>query len=262
MQALKIAAIQAALHWEETDANLAMFEEKIWQLDKGQDLILLPEMFSTGFSMQPKKLAEPMGGRSMRWMEQMAAQTKAVITGSLIIKEEGKFFNRLIWMRPDGTFSIYDKRHLFTFVGEEKVYSPGSQTVIEELKGWKIMPLVCYDLRFPVWSRNTQHYDLLLYVANWPEVRSGAWKTLLRARAIENVCFVAGLNRVGEDGNGVSHSGDSAIIDFKGDPIDVLSGKEGTVSAVLDKDELQMFRKKFTALEDGDTFTITGIESI
>jgi omega-amidase len=257
MQDLKITLIQSPLHWESPGANMAMFEEKIWKIDQPTDLIVLPEMFSTGFTMNADKVAEPMNYNACKWMKQQASQTGAVITGSVVIKDKGKFYNRLIWMEPDGQFSIYDKRHLFRMAGEDKVYSYGSERIIKEIKGWKILPLICYDLRFPVWSRNVDNqYDLLLYVANWPAPRSTAWKTLLRARAIENLSFVAGVNRIGEDGNAHLYSGDSAIINPKGE--DIFNGydKEIISTTTLSLQELKEYRAKFPANLDSDKFDI------
>jgi len=256
MNELRVTLIQSDLHWEDIEANLSMFAEKISSITETTDLILLPEMFSTGFSMQPEKLAEEAGGRTMKWMSEQAQKKNAVVCGSIIIKENGKYFNRLIWMKPDASFSAYNKRHLFRYGEENNHYSPGSKKIIEEIKEWKILPLVCYDLRFPVWSRNTENYDLLFYVANWPERRNHAWKSLLMARAIENQCYVAGLNRVENDGNGILHSGDSSIIDFKGEIIFQQAHHEIIKTISLIKEPLEHYRKEFPVLLDRDKFEL------
>jgi len=257
MQDLKVTLIQSDLHWENSLANFAMFEEKIWQISEPSDLIVLPEMFTTGFSMKASALAEPMNYHATKWLKQMSGQTKAVITGSVIIKENNQYYNRLFWVEPNGTISTYDKRHLFRMAGEDNVYQSGTAKMIKQIKGWNVCPLVCYDLRFPVWSRNRNNeYDLLLYVANWPEVRSYAWKTLLRARAIENIAYVVGVNRVGKDGNGHSYSGDSVVLDAKGGVIQEISGEEGIITVTLSKKELLEFRERFPANLDADSFSI------
>lgn len=257
MQDLKISIVQSPLHWESPAANLAMLEEKIWRHSDLGDLIILPEMFSTGFSMNAASLAEPMNLTSFKWMRQMAAQTGAVVTGSLIIKDKDAYYNRLIWMQPDGNYQYYDKRHLFRMAGEHEVYSSGNKPLIVTLKGWRIMPLVCYDLRFPVWSRNQGNvYDLLIYVANWPEARSQAWKTLLPARAIENVSYVAGVNRIGQDGKGISYSGDSGVFNMKGDLLSDFGDQDIIRTISLSATDLQSFREKFPAFLDGDRFII------
>lgn len=263
---MNIAFIQSPLLWENPKANQAYFEQKIKQLDK-RDLILLPEMFNTGFSMNSVKLAEEMHGSSMQWMRKMALETGSVICGSIIIQEKGQYFNRLIWMQPNGEFQKYDKRHLFRMANEDKHFSAGKDRLIVELKSWKIMPLICYDLRFPVWSRNLfkindkheviAEYDLCLYIANWPEARVTAWNALLRARAIENQSFVCGLNRTGEDGNGVSYNGMSAVIDPKGNAIIEANDESEKVGICsLNYSELEEFRKKFPVGMDADSFDL------
>lgn len=263
MQDITISLIQSKLHWQEPDANLAMFEEKIWQIREKTDLIMLPEMFNTGFSMEAQKLAEPMNSKTFRWMKQQAAQSKAVITGSFIVKEEGKYFNRLIWMEPDGQYATYDKRHLFRMADEHHHFSMGNSRLIKELKGWRICPMVCYDLRFPVWSRNLTAegelaYDLLLYVANWPEARSSAWNILLQGRAVENLCYVAGLNRVGTDGNNISYNGCSAVVDPKGQRLFYVEECETIHSLTLNAQDLIAYREKFPAHLDADRFSLKG----
>lgn len=263
MNDLKITIIQSDLHWENVDANLKMFSQKIASVKEASDLIVLPEMFSTGFTMNNKAVAETMKGKTVSWMRQMAKEKKCVVTGSAIIEEKKKYYNRLIWMLPNGKFKTYDKRHLFRYAGEEKYYAAGKKKLIAELNGWKICPLVCYDLRFPLWSRNRFNkkgegqYDLLLYVANWPERRSHPWKTLLMARAMENQAYVVGVNRVGNDGNAVYHSGDSAAINFKGEIISRTKAKEESVETiVLSKKNLVEWRKIFPAWMDSDDFSI------
>ncbi|HWB63673.1 MAG TPA: amidohydrolase [Chitinophagales bacterium] len=255
---LKVTLIQANLHWEDVDANLIMFGEKIAGLKEATDLIVLPEMFSTGFSMNVAKLAEPMNNsKAIKWMRKMAAGKNAVITGSLMLEDGGAFYNRLIWMLPNGTFEQYDKRHLFSLSNEEKLYTPGNERIMVELKGWRVCPLVCYDLRFPVWSRNEPHgYDLLLYVANWPERRIYAWKQLLVARAIENQSYVIGLNRVGNDGNDIYHSGDSMVVDALGNVLYHKQHDEDVFTTELNYEELEKTRKALPFLKDADSFIV------
>ncbi|MCX6274777.1 MAG: amidohydrolase [Bacteroidetes bacterium] len=256
---LKITLIQSFLHWEDKQANVSMFDDKIAAVKEGTDIIILPEMFSTGFTMNAKAMAEPMNGPAVEWMKKKALEKNCVITGSMIISENGAFYNRLIWMNPDGSFLSYDKRHLFRLAHEEQSYASGKNKIVIEYKGWKILPLICFDLRFPVWSRRTKSsdYDLLLYVANWPERRINAWNQLLIARAIENQCYVAGLNRVGNDGNDIYHSGESAVINCKGENISGIPvHEEYTETITLNKPELNDFRKQLPFIEDGDDFTI------
>jgi len=253
MQNLRVTIIQAALFWEDTDANLAAFDAKIDKIRDETDLIVLPEMFTTGFSMAAEKLAQDMKGESVEWLKKIARNKQADITGSIIIRENGKYFNRLLWAKPDGTLLNYDKRHLFRLTGEEKVYSAGDKNITVELKGWRIRPFICYDLRFPCWTRNfNKYYDIALFIANWPEKRSYHWKTLLLARAIENQCYVIGLNRVGEDGNGYDHSGDSSVIDPSGNIIFQNQDEESVYTASLSYPVLQEYRKSFPAWMDAD----------
>ncbi len=263
MDNLTVTYIQSELHWEDTGANLAMFEEHITAIDRPTDVIILPEMFNTGFSMNAKKLAEPMNFTTMRWMKQVAAQQQAVMAGSYIIKDNGEYFNRFFWVEPSGRYEFYDKRHLFRMGDEHLIYTPGRQQIIVEWKGWKIMPLICYDLRFPVWSRNRVdkqtgflEYDLLLYVANWPAPRTQVWDTLLIARALENQCFVIGVNRIGSDGMGIDYTGHSAMIDYKGQLMNDLSTTEQIFTATLNRDDLTAFREKFPVWRDADRFDI------
>lgn len=255
MQDLHLTFIQAAQRWHDKQANLDSLEEQLAHLPSNTDLVVLPEMFTTGFSMDAAALAEQMNGNTVAWMKRMAQQKNAVITGSIIIEEDGKFYNRLVWMRPDGTYATYDKRHLFRMSGETNVFTAGTERLVVELKGWKICPLVCYDLRFPVWSRNTDNaYDVLLYVASWPESRSHAWKILLQARAIENLAYVVGVNRVGLDGNSIPYSGDSAIINPKGQVLFTVSGEAYMHSDSLSYETLASFRQSFPAYLDSDAF--------
>lgn len=258
MSTLTISAIQTHLHWEDKTANLNMFEEKIFSILGKTEIVILPEMFSTGFSMRPEALAEKMDGPTMTWMKKMAKAKSVILTGSLIIEESGKYFNRLIWMLPDGSYGQYDKRHLFAYGGENIKYSSGSRRLIASVNGWKINLQVCYDLRFPVWSRQGMQaeYDVLINVANWPERRSPAWKILLQARAIENQCYVAGLNRVGHDGNGIFHSGDSMIIDPLGEIIEHRTRDEAILTCTFQKERLEEVRMKFPFWKDADHFTI------
>jgi predicted amidohydrolase len=257
MKSLRLTIVQSNLHWENKPANLDMFSKKLAGLAGTTDLVLLPEMFSTGFSMNAKKLAEPMDGSTMQWLKDQSARINAVVAGSFIAVEEDRFYNRFVWMRPDGTFGCYDKRHLFTLAGEHESYSPGDKRRLIEWEGWKICPLICYDLRFPVWSRNTENFDLLLYVANWPERRSPHWRQLLIARAIENQCYVAGVNRVGKDGTGLSYTGDSSLIDFSGKIRYCLSETEAVLTTELTLPDLREYRKNLPFLNDRDDFILT-----
>lgn len=263
MQDLKITLIQSDLHWEDVEANLAMFEEKIWQIGTPTDVIVLPEMFTTGFTMSPNKLAEHMNMRTFKWMKQMADQTGALILGSYIVTVHDRYYNRLLWMEPGGQYKTYDKRHLFRMANEHKTYAAGESLLIATWKGWKICPMVCYDLRFPVWSRNKWDvntkklsYDVMVYVANWPMARIDAWNTLLKARAIENLSYVVGVNRIGQDGNGVEHNGNSAVISPKGESIYTNEGMDTTRTLDLNANSLQSFRDRFPAFMDADDFTL------
>ncbi len=263
MSSLSITLIQSKLHWEDKKANIEMFESKINAIPGSPELVILPEMFSTGFSMQPEILAEKMDGATVSWMKRMAKSRRIILTGSIIIEEEGKFYNRLIWMLPTGEFAYYDKRHLFAFAKEDEHFTAGSKRLITSAKGWKINVQVCYDLRFPVWSRQQKNgesdneFDLLIYVANWPEKRSMVWKTLLRARAIENQCFVVGVNRVGKDGNEIVYSGDSTIIDPVGEIIYSKESEEDVFAFQLQKSHLDEIRSKFPFWKDRDGFSIS-----
>jgi len=254
---MRISTVQSKLVWEDKAANLSHFEKMIAPLAGKTDLVLLPEMFSTGFTMNPEKIAETMDGKSVDWMREQAAKLNAVICGSLVLEEDKKYFNRLVWMRPDGSFETYDKRHLFTLAGEHIHYQAGTTKLIVELNGWKICPLVCYDLRFPVWSRNVEDYDLLIYLANWPQPRAHHWKSLLTARAIENQCYLAGVNRVGTDANNLQYQGDTSIIDYAGNILYHAVDVEDVITLELSKENLTNFRSKLNFLADRDTFEIT-----
>ena len=258
---LRVALVQTDLHWQDKTANLALLEEKIWSLKNTCDLIVLPEMFATGFSMDSATLAEPMNLQVHKWMKQLAAQTGSVITGTVIISEGGNYYNRLLWVEPDGNTQSYDKRHLFRMANEDASFAPGEQLPIFSLKGWKICPQICYDLRFPVWARNHWNsgnaaYDLLFYVASWPAARISAWDTLLAARAIENLSYAFGVNRVGVDGNQISYNGHSAAYDFKGERLVDLGEKDQIQVVSLSRSSLEEYRSKFPAWKDADNFTL------
>ncbi|MFZ4101905.1 MAG: amidohydrolase [Sphingobacterium thalpophilum] len=257
MNTLKITTFQAYLFWENIDKNLQNLELRLSSIREKTDLIVLPEMFSTGFSMNPEAHAEAMDGKTMNWMLQQAKKFNCVITGSIIIKENQKYFNRLIWMRPEGSYEYYDKRHLFGLGEEDKHYSSGDKKLFVELHGWKICPMICYDLRFPVWLRNKdEEYDMLLIVANWPERRSLHWRTLIPARAIENQSFVVAVNRVGNDGNEIYHSGDSMCIDPNGNVIYYKPNDEDLHTFSINKEDLITARQSFPFLKDADKFEL------
>jgi omega-amidase len=261
MGLLGCTVIQSQLHWENKNANLQVFEQKINTITTQTHVVILPEMFSTGFSMQPEKFAEKIDGPTVQWMKKIASSKKIILTGSIIIEEEQNYFNRLIWMLPNGQYGYYDKRHLFAYGEEDKYYKGGTKRLIASVNGWKVNLMVCYDLRFPVWSRQqledgSFEYDVLIYVANWPEKRNTAWKTLLRARAIENQCYVIGVNRVGNDGNNINHSGDSMIIDPLGEILYLKTGEEDVFTFQLNKERLNEVREKFQFWRDGDDFEI------
>ncbi|MBX2923096.1 MAG: amidohydrolase [Chitinophagaceae bacterium] len=265
MSSLAVTVIQTALYWEDKPANLAMLTQKINALQPGAEVVVLPEMFSTGFSMNPARLAEKMDGATLQWMKETASGKKIILTGSIIIEEEGRYYNRLLWVRPDGVVGYYDKRHRFAFAGEDQQYTAGNKRLIASVKGWRINLQVCYDLRFPVWARQSRHpyqpgaypeYDVLIYVANWPQKRSTAWKTLLQARAIENQCYTVGVNRTGSDGNNIYHSGDSMIVDPLGELLYHQGDKEDVFTCILHKEKLDEVRTKFPFWKDADHFII------
>ncbi len=278
-ETLVVTLIQSSLYWEDKTANLDQFEAKIRSAEGKKEIVILPEMFSTGFTMQPETLAETMEGPSVRWMQRVSRENRVVIAGSLIIEEKGHYYNRLIWMLPSGDCGYYDKKHLFAFAGEDRHYTAGAKRLIASVKGWKVNLLVCYDLRFPVWSRQqplsqpeqprmpqpeapgqnnaaVAEYDLLIYVANWPERRRQAWQTLLQARAIENQSYVVGVNRVGTDGNDIYYSGDSMIVDPLGEILYSRTGEEDVCTYTLSRKRLEEIREKMPFLRDADPFVL------
>lgn len=256
MQDLTLTLVQCTLNWHDAVANRGMFTEKLQAVAGTTDLVVLPEMFTTGFTMDAQAYAEPMDGPSVAWMAAQAARLGAVVTGSLIVEDQGCYFNRLIWMRPDGSFEHYDKRHLFRMADEHQHYQAGDRRLIVELAGWRICPLVCYDLRFPVWCRNRGDFDLLIFVANWPKRRSHHWRSLLPARAIENLACVAAVNRVGEDGNGIDYAGDSMAIDAQGRTLAQLAHVEAIQTIRFPAQHLIAYRERFPANRDADDFSL------
>lgn len=257
MEPLKVTTFQAYLFWENIDKNLSNLALRLSSLRLKTDLIVLPEMFNTGFTMNVEKCAEPMDGKTMQWMNEQAIKYDCIVTGSLIIEESEKFYNRLIWMRPDGTYDKYDKRHLLTLGKEDQSFTAGNEKVIVEVKGWKICPMICYDLRFPVWSRNVdKDYDVLLYVASWPDSRIDHWQKLIPARAIENQSFVIGVNRVGYDGNEIYHPGGSMCISPNGEVIYYKPENEDLFTFTIYPNDLIENRDKFKFLADADKFNI------
>jgi len=261
MQDLTVTLIQQPLAWLDAKANQQHFADLMRPLAGKTDLIILPEMFNTGFSMEPAPVAEPMSGMTLQWLTEQAAQCGAAITGSFTIKETDKFYNRMVFMQPDGKYHCYDKRHLFRMGNEHHRYQGGSDRLIVDYLGWRICPMVCYDLRFPVWARNGysddhNSYDLLIFVANWPQPRRQHWLSLLRARAIENLSYVAGVNRLGEDGNGLAYSGDSILYDAWGDELITAHSEAGCFSQTLSYQALRKIRKQFPAHLDADDFEL------
>jgi predicted amidohydrolase len=266
MSSLTFSLVQTNLFWEDKSANLQMLEQKIKSITEKTEVVVLPEMFSTGFSMKPEQFAETMDGESVNWMKSISAERRVILTGSLMIEEEGNYYNRMIWMLPNGQFGYYDKRHLFAMGDEHNHYTPGRKRSIAQAKGWKINLQVCYDLRFPVWARQAHpteekneaelEYDVLIYVANWPEKRNHAWKTLLQARAIENQCFAIGVNRVGTDGNNFYHSGDSLVSNPMGEVLYTKAHDEDVFTITLEKNELDEVRSKLPFWKDADPFKI------
>ncbi|WP_179318459.1 amidohydrolase [Winogradskyella helgolandensis] len=254
---LRVAIIQTELVWENPEENRRLLSDKIDAIIANVDLIVLPEMFTSGFTMNPSSVAETMEGNTIVWLKEKANEMQAVIMGSLVISENNNFYNRMVCVEPSGAITTYDKRHTFTLAGEHKVYTAGTEKVIFNYKGWKICPLVCYDLRFPVWARNTEDYDLLIYVANWPKVRVNAWDALLKARAIENMTYCIGVNRVGLDGNNHEYSGHSAAYDVLGNRMDNLTeNQDATAIVVLEKEEITKYREKLNFLNDRDDFNL------
>lgn len=257
MTKLKVALYQSDIIWEDIAKNIEAYSLKIKSLEEAVDIIILPEMFTTGFSMHPERLAETMNGKGINWMKETAKEMNTSICGSLIIQENKKYVNRYLHIFPNGEIEFYDKRHLFRMGNEHEHYNSGSKRLIYNLNDWRVHALVCYDLRFPVWSRNRNEYDLLIYVANWPESRREVWKKLLMARAIENQCYVIGVNRVGKDGTGITYSGDSMVIDPRGNPIVKSQDyQEEIITTEISLEELDEFREKFPVMLDADDFEI------
>ena len=256
MQDLKVTGIQTKIYWEDKPRNLESLESVLDNIQLPTDLIVLPEMFTTGFTMNSQALAEDMSGPTVEWLARQAKLRNAVIAGNAVIDDQGRYYNRLIWMSPDGSCQHYDKRHLFEMAEEHQHYSPGNERLTVSVKGWDICPQICYDLRFPVWNRNIGDYDLLIFIANWPEKRNFAWKHLLHARAIENQSYVLGVNRVGIDGKDIYYSGDSALIDPLGEAIISSSDEELIMSATLSVERLKYVREKLPFQQDADSFTI------
>ncbi len=252
-QKLVLTLLQPDIFWEDINSNLEHLDDLLSRKTESSDLILLPEMFTTGFSMNVGGLAEAPGGKAFKWMQSKASQYNSAVAGTMIFTENNQYFNRLFWINPDGEWFSYDKRHLFHMGGEDRYYESGGKRLIVNFRGWRICPLICYDLRFPVWSRNNNAYDLLIYLANWPAARNHVWNILLRARAIENQCFVAGVNRVGRDGENIHYIGESCVVHPKGylstnvhEPVETL------LNCSISLNELTAFRTKFPVLRDGD----------
>ena len=257
---LTVLGIQADLVWENPFKNRAFFEEKITASPKGTDLVVLPEMFTTGFTMNPKKVAEKMNGETVLWMQKMAKKHQIALVGSLVVEENKNYYNRLLFVHPSMTIAKYDKRHSFSLAGENTAYTCGTEKLIVNFKGWKICPFICYDLRFPVWTRNSENYDLLIFVANWPVKRIRAWDTLLKARAIENMSYVIGINRTGKDLNNYNYSGNSLVVNCLGEALSSLKEEEvGMVKATLVKTAQEGIRKRLGFLNDKDAFKITNL---
>lgn len=256
MHDLNLTLLQSDLHWEDPAANRSHFGELIRTVAADSHLVVLPEMFSTGFTMAAASNAETMDGPTVTWMQQLAADCNTAICGGLVIREQAQFFNRFVFAAPDGVLHTYDKRHLFRMVGEREQYSCGRSRQIIQLSDWRICPMICYDLRFPVWSRSRNDYDLLLYIANWPASRRSAWETLLPARAVENLCYTAGVNRTGTDGNGVPYFGGSQVADYLGTTLASADDQPATLQTTLSGSKLLRYRKKFLAWKDADSFEL------
>jgi len=254
---MKIALIQTSLAWENPIENRSHLAQKITGFMEDVDLIVLPEMFSSGFTMNPKAVAESMQGETVSWLQHLAKAKDCAITGSLVIEENGNYYNRLVFVFPNGEIKTYDKRHLFKLAGEDKIYTSGTKKLIIEYKGFKICPLICYDLRFPVFSRNVENYDLLLYVANWPKPRINAWDILLKARAVENICYAVGVNRIGTDNNSLEYVGHSQAIDFLGNYILEPQESDSVFIFELDKEKMLKTRQKLAFLNDKDGFELS-----
>lgn len=257
MQDLKVTLVQTELAWQDPAANRDHFASLVRQIEGSPDLVVLPEMFTTGFTMEAEHHAERMTGESVAWMAGHARERGVTLCGSLVIEVDGRYFNRLIWMPPDGRLEFYDKRHLFRMADEQRHYSAGRARRIFRLGDWRVCPLVCYDLRFPVWSRGVDEFDLLIYVANWPATRRSAWRVLLPARAVENLCYVVGVNRIGQDGNGRTYVGDSVVVDHLGATLLDQGARHRVDTVALDGDKLLRYRRKFPAHLDADEFRIS-----
>lgn len=261
MSSLTVTTIQSDIFWENKEANLAMFAEKISSINEQTEVVILPEMFSTGFIQEPEPFAESMDGTTLQWMKAVSAKKKIILTGSIIIRENGNYFNRLIWMLPNGQAGFYDKRHLFSYGKEHLRFTPGSRRLVGSVKGWRINLQICYDLRFPVWARqqiknNEPEYDLLINIANWPQQRQNAWKILLQARAIENQCYVAGVNRTGVDGHHIAYNGNTSVIDPLGNILYQKENTEDIFTITLKKENLEQIRNKYPFIDDADYFKI------
>jgi omega-amidase len=253
---MKIALIQTSLTWENPSENRASLQEKFTSISQYVDLIVLPEMFTSGFTMNPEKVAETMQGETIYWLKELAKTKNCAIAGSLVIQENRNYFNRLVFVFPSGEIQHYDKKHLFTLAGEDKIYTSGTEKLIINYKGFKICPLICYDLRFPVFARNVEAYDVLIYVANWPKPRVNAWDILLKARAVENMSYVIGVNRVGTDNNNLEYVGHSQTVDFLGNYLQEPQETEDVFIVELDRESMLETRKKLAFLNDKDSFTI------
>ena len=256
MRDITISLVQFDIAWCDSAANLAQLDTRLRAIDTSPDLVILPETFTSGFFMQPADVAQAMKGPAVTWMRDSASSMGAHIMGSLIIVDDNRYHNRLVCAHPDGSISYYDKRHLFSYAGEHHQFTPGNHRLEININDWKVCPLICYDLRFPVWSRNTTDYDLLVYVANWPAVRTEAWSSLLKARAIENQCFTVGVNRTGSDGNGIDYAGASVVFDMGGQKISELGGDDATATVKLSHADLAEYRKRYNFLADRDSYTI------
>lgn len=254
---LKVALLQSNLAWENPEENRRNFGQKIKNTSDSVDIIVLPEMFTSGFTMNASSVAETMDGMTISWLKELASEKNTAITGSLVISENNTFYNRLVFVHPNSHVDTYDKRHTFTLAGEHKIYISGTSKTIIDYKGWKICPLICYDLRFPVWARNVNDYDLLLYVANWPKPRISAWDALLKARAIENMSYCIGVNRIGLDANQNEYPGHTACYDVLGENLTgFIPNEDSTEVVVLDKSHVQKYRNKLNFLNDRDDFNL------
>jgi omega-amidase len=253
---LSLSLVQTPLHWHDPAANRTALESLLDTNTADSDLVVLPEMFTTGFTMDARAQAETMQGDTVAWLREQSAARGRTLTGSLVIEDQGRYFNRLVWMPPDGDGGWYDKRHLFRMAGEHETYSAGQARRVFRLGDWRVLPLICYDLRFPVWSRGADEFDLLLYVANWPRARRSAWTTLLPARAVENLCYSAGVNRVGSDGKGIDYAGDSGAWDFFGNALVDTGDATGVFTVTLDGTALTRYRQKFPAYQDADRYSL------